>query len=92
MFLVIAVVNFSVVILVVFGFAGSFHQLSVQSLFQLKQRAALSNCILTSKERKYIWKFLRSCQVGKMRFGFSKFIEKSTPPTFQSFCVDRLID
>lgn len=82
----------SLVILVVYGFAGDVHKTSTVSLLKLKQiirSVCHGNC---KKERKYLGCFLAYCQTAKIRFGLSNFIEKSTSLIFQLFCVQHMID
>lgn len=77
--------------LVAFGFGGEFYKSSSSSLKRLKQNVLTLNSI-NRRDRKFLQAFLNSCQVGKIRFGFSNFIEKTTPLIFQQFCIDRIID
>lgn len=84
------VLESGLVILGVYGFPGEFYQKSKLSLDFLRREA--SHKIIAARKRKYFFKFLRSCYVLKIRFGLSNFIEKTTPPEFQKFCTDRIID
>lgn len=78
------------IILVVYGFAGDFYQTSETSLAKLNQ--VVRSGRMQKKERKFREKYLLSCQVQKMNFGLSNFIEKTTPLIFQLFCLERIID
>lgn len=79
-------------IVVVYGFAGDFNKDSELSLLQLQKQASIQYDVnVGRKERKYRERFLRSCQVQKVKFGLSNFIEKSTPPLFQLYCLNRII-
>lgn len=81
------------IFLVVYGFAGDFYKDSELSLSQLKEQAGIRfNGKIAVRERIHREKFLRSCQVQKVKFGLSNFIEKTTPPIFQLFCLDRIAD
>lgn len=77
---------------VVYGFAGNFFWFSKSSLLQLKRQVGFQYNDRLRREHHYREKFLRSCQVQKVRFGWSNFIEKTTPPIFQLFCLNRIID
>lgn len=77
--------------LVAFGFGGQFHKSSNLSLKQLKQSVRTVKSIKI-RDRKYLERFLNSCQASKIKFGLSNFIEKRTPPMFQQFCVQRIVD
>ncbi len=87
---VVIVFETTLVIMGVFGFPGKFYQNSKSALDFLKRKVLLE--ITTSRKRKYCTHFFESCQVLKIRFGLSNFIEKTTPPIFQLFCADRIID
>ena len=92
LFFTTAVLQTIIVILGVYGFAGEVHKMSTFSMSQLKLtlRNRYTGCC--KREHKYFERFLFSCQAIKIRFGLSNFIEKSTPPVFQLFCLARIID
>ncbi len=77
---------------VLYGFAGDVHETSKRSLQKLKQ--GVENMYLRNvrKERTYFRCSLASFQTTKIRFVMSNFIGKCTPPIFQIFCIDRIID
>ncbi len=79
------------VFIIVFGIGGEFHNTSNISLKRLMQ-GVLTTSSLTRQDRRYLQRYLTSCQVGKIKLGFSNFIEKTTPPILQLFCVNRIID
>ncbi len=85
------VLQASVIILFIYGFAGDFNEMSKHSLSRLKKEVDNEQG-LSRKERKYWNMFLRSCQIERIKFGMSNFIEKTTPPAFQLFCLCRIID
>lgn len=93
LFFIVVVFEATMIFLVVYGLAGDFNLASKMSLTQLKMEAG-SQCHgkLLRKERIYREKLLRSCQVHKIKFGLSNFIEKTTPPVFQLYCLNRMID
>lgn len=91
LFFASVVLQASFTIFIVFGFGGEFHKSSDLSLKRLKQKTLTFNTV-TTKERKYLQRFLNSCQVGKIKFGLSNFVETTTAPIFQLFCVERIID
>lgn len=77
----------SVINLLVYGYAGDFYQHSNLLLSSLKQNVGnVENRVITRKQLKYRETFLNSCQVEKINFGLSNFIEKSTLPIFQ-LCI-----
>lgn len=87
------VVDAAIIIGTVFGFAGNLYKRSEVLLNQLrKQIKSRQPFNSTRKEYKYKKSFLNSCQVAKVKFGLSNFIEKTTPPIFQLFCLNRIID
>lgn len=93
MFFTITTLEATLIILVVYGFAGEFYRTSALSLLKLQNKAGIRYFgSLGKRERKYRERFLRSCQAQKVKFGFSNFIEKNTPPIFQLFCLNRIID
>lgn len=83
------------IILVVYGFAGGFYRQSKEFLEVAKRNIGggikYTNCI-AKKERQYRKMYLLSCQIERVKFGLSNFIEDKTPPIFQLFCMDRIID
>lgn len=92
-FFIMTVSQTSLIHLVVYGFAGEFYRSSDLSLLQLKRHMGIHyNLGLIKKEHKYRQRFLRSCQVQKIKFGMSNYIEKTTPPVFQFYCLNRIID
>lgn len=76
--------------LIVFGFGADFYRFSDLSLKQLKQSVLKGT--MQIKDRKYLQRIINSIQVGKVKFGLSNFIDKTTPPIFQLFCLNRIID
>ncbi len=93
MFFILAMFEAVFIILVVYGLAGDFYQQSTSSLCQLTRLACnIHDARVTKMELKYREKFLRSCQKQKIKFGLSNFIEKTKPPVFQLFCLNRMID
>lgn len=80
----------SFVILGVFSFPGEFYQNSKESHDILKRKSLIK--FRAAQVRRHTIQFLRSCNVLKIKFGLSNFIEKTTPPVFQLFCTDRIID
>ncbi len=90
LFFVLAVIETILIIMVVFGYPGDFHQDSKNTLAMLRRK--ILHKIILPKKRMYCKTFLRSCSVLKIRFGLANFIEKSTPSVFQLFCANRIID
>lgn len=90
LFFIAAAFETMLIIMIVYGFPGELYQKSKKSLDKLKTKV-LHN-FKSSHKRKFYIRFLDSCQVSKIRFGLSNFIEKTTPPIFQLFCADRIID
>lgn len=86
------IVEAVLVIIIVFGFMGSFYKQSKQFLEQLKVQFALVELKTSKRDTKLFKTFLTSCQVLKIKFGMSNFIENKTPPTFQLFCIERIVD
>lgn len=88
-----AVIAFIVspILVIAYGFAGNFYDASVKSLHDLKRKAKLT-LLKQRKQRKVCEKFLASCQVQKIQFGATNYIDKLTPLVFQQFCIDRIID
>ncbi len=81
------------VVLVGYGFAGDLHLVSKHTLARLKAQVLSKDYgRFGRKEHKYKKAFVMSCQVQKIKFGLSNFIEKTTPPVFQLFCSDRIVD
>ncbi len=78
-------------LLIVYGFAGKFYDDSIKFLQDLQRKVKLT-FIKQTKRRIEYEKFLVSCQVQKIRFGLTNFIDKLTPLVFQQFCMDRIID
>ncbi len=88
-----AITQAVVINLLVYGYAGDFYQRSNFLLLSLKQNMGnVEHRLISRKQVKYRQTFLNSCQVEKIKFGLSNFIEKSTPPMFQLFCVERIVD
>lgn len=79
------------ILVIAYGFAGNFYDDSVKLLQELKRKAKLSY-LKQPKQRKVYEKFIASCQVQKIEFGVTNFIDKLTPLVFQKFCIDRIID
>lgn len=93
LFFTVMVFETSLIYMVVYGLAGNFYRASELSLLELNKHATIHlNKIVERKERKQRKKFLKSCQVQKVKFGLSNFIEKTTPPMFQLYCLERIID
>lgn len=90
-FFVAVILQAFLVNLIVYGFGGDFYKASDLSLKRLKQ-SAYTVSSLQVRDRKHLQRFFKSCQVGKIKFGLSNFIEKTTPPIFQLFCINRIID
>lgn len=89
-FLVGMIADTTFIILCVYSFPGEFYENSKKSLIFLRRKAL---CQITSAiKRRHAIATLRSCSVLKIRFGLSNFIEKTTPPAYQLFCTDRIID
>lgn len=87
------VLNAVVVAFVVYGFAGDFYVASHLALSKFKRQVRNQNAgSLPKHKRNFRSRFLVSCQVEKVRFGLSNFIDKTTPAVFQLFCVNRVID
>lgn len=92
-FFVVLFIQSVVRILGLYGFAGDFYQISANSLSVLYHQVdTLFTGNTTSKQRKYREKVLKSFQVQKVKFGFSNYIEKTTPAVFELFCLQRIID
>lgn len=89
-FFVSLAIQASLIILIVYGFAGNVHTVSKVSLAKLEQVVRSGN--FGRFNQRYLERFLSSCQILKIKFGMSNFIEKSTPPIFQLFCIERCID
>lgn len=77
-------------IMAIYGFPGELNQESKISLDFLKRK--VMHEIEPKHKRKYYITFLNSCQVSKIRLGLTNYIDKTTPPVSQLFCVDRIID
>lgn len=92
LFFLMAVSQTFLIYLVVYGFAGEFYRSSDLALLQLKRHIGINGIKIAKKEHKYREKFLRSCQVQKIKFGMSNFIDKTTPLIFQLYCLNRIID
>ncbi len=78
---------------IIYGFAGNLYENSKKHLSNLQQQnvpKGLSRA--AKKEFKMRKTFFKSCQVEKIKFGMSNFIEQTTPPIFQLFCIARIID
>lgn len=78
-------------LVIAYSFAGNFYVDSVKLLLDLKRKAKLS-FLKQSKQRKVCEKFQASCQVQKIEFGVTNYIDKLTPLVFQKFCIDIIID
>ncbi len=91
-FFAVASIQTGITILVAFGFTGDFYKESYKSLAGLKKENRNVKLRSTRQEKKYRKTFLISCQVQKIQFGMSNFIEKTTPPIFQLYCMNRIID
>lgn len=79
-----------IIILVVYGFAGTFNHESISSLKAYSKLLRLN--VRTQKERKHLVLFHKSCKPLCIQFGASNYIEKTTPLVFQMFCVCRISD
>ncbi|CAL8136414.1 unnamed protein product [Orchesella dallaii] len=75
-----------VVILYIFGQAGSLFSLSSQVLNEERSACLLGRANLHKR------KVLRSCTPIRIEFGLSNFIDKVTPLKFVEFSIDRLVD
>lgn len=91
MFFVILLIQATVGILGWYGFAGDFNQISERSLCKIMRQGSMLPK-LTQKERNFKEKTLRSFQVGRIKFGLSNYIEKTTPAIFELFCLQRMVD
>ncbi len=91
-FLLKTSIQATVVILVAYGFAGDFNQESSKSLERLNRENRNRICLVQRQEFLYTKKFLASCQVQRVQFDLSNFIEKTTPLVFQLYCINRIID
>lgn len=81
------------VYVVLYGLAGDVYRSSKSTIVKLKRQANLHlGGLHKRKERRYRVMFLESCQVQNVRFGLSNFIEKTTPPMFQLYCLNRIVD
>lgn len=78
--------------LAVFGFAGDFYASSFTTLSKFKRNAAHQLKNISKREHSFRSRFLVSCQVQKVKFGLSNFIDKTTPVIFEMFCVNRIVD
>lgn len=91
-FLLVCFIQATLIIIVAYGFAGNFHQESAKSLKRLHEENRYRVDFVPRREFLYAKKYLVACQVQKVQFGLSNFIEKITPLVFQRYCLDRIID
>lgn len=84
----------TLVILAMYGFAADVNAESADFLSKLKRqkKKLTGNSNEQRRQRKFKEKFVASCQVEKIQFGMSNFIEKATPPAFQLYCINRIVD
>lgn len=85
------VVDASLVILVMYGFAGDFYDISKHLVPRLKKEMGNVQG-LKGKERKYCNTFLMSCQIERIKIGMSNYIKTTTPPAFQLFSLRKIVD
>ncbi len=91
LFFIVSIVQSVLVFLMVYGSFGDFYVESDKCLATLKRLVSDQN-LPNRRKQLHMHKFLNSVQIAKVRFGFSNFIEKNTPPLFQQFCIERLVD
>ncbi len=71
-FFVSTAIETILIILIVYGFAGNVHKVSIVSLLKLNQ--IVRNYKFEGFQQNYMHRFLASCQILKIKFGLSNFI------------------
>lgn len=78
---------------VMYGFAGDFFAASDFKLSHLKRNVVKKTLeIVLKREHRFRSRFLAACQVEKVQFCVSNFIEKTTPLVFELYILDRTVD